>query len=340
MPAAIPGQIVASFRRIRALIVKEKNFPEARKALAGIPDGELYAQYHIAMAAIAMAENDNDIAMAHFEQALAITPDDLRLVAGVGKLRLQEGNNALAREYAERALRLKVSKKAEANAIVSLLQELGDSENAERILSEFLVENPNDSKLRRMLAINQLQAGKLDECERSLNNCLRLDPKNHYSQILMGELLVSKGEKVRGLAILRAADNETCPEKLKDRLLMDTAECYMALDEYSNARDELNRIESSENPRFNYCWGKVHFEAKDYDFALTSLLAAKNAITEQGVEKQNVVASETKEIELQNKCEEIIDELKGKFESINKITPGSPKMQYQNIWSEETGPEF
>ena len=59
MPAAIPGQIVASFRRIRALIVKEKNFPEARKALAGIPDGELYAQYHIAMAKMFRENNQN-----------------------------------------------------------------------------------------------------------------------------------------------------------------------------------------------------------------------------------------------------------------------------------------
>lgn len=321
MAMALPGHLQATFKKVRSLIVKEKNFPEARRILAGVPDGELYAPYHVAMAAIARSEADSAVAMAHLEKALSLTPEDIRLISRIGKLRLQEGHKELAQEYANRALIQKPSKKSDVMALGSFLQRLGDAGNASRILRDAVLQNPNDTKLRRMLAIAQLQLGQLDDCERNLNNCLRLDPKNHYSQILLGELLIAQGDKVRGLAVLRTADNEDCPSRLKERLSIDAAECYIDFGEYSAAKDELTRIQSSNSPRFNYCWGRIQYEEADYEFALSSLMASAKSVALNNATSDSPADPSSLTRENQKSCcEQLISDLAGKLEKMK--TPG------------------
>jgi tetratricopeptide (TPR) repeat protein len=205
------------------------------------------------------------------------------------------------------------------------LQQLGDADNAAKILREAVLQNPNDTKLRRMLAIAQLQLGQLDECERNLNNCLRLDPKNHYSQILLGEILIAQGNKVRGLAVIRSADNDECPSKLKERLSIDAAECYIDLGEYSAAKDELTRVQSSNSPRFNYCWGKIQYQDKDYEFALSSLMSASKSTGPDGDSTDAPIvdpSSLTKE-DQQSRCEQLIHDLAGKLEKLKTTGYGS-----------------
>lgn len=325
MAVVLPGHLKSTFKQVRSLIVKEKNFPEARRILAGVPDGELYAPYHVAMAAIARSESDAAVAMAHLEKALSLTPEDIRLLSRIGKLRLQEGNKVLAQEYASRALLQKPTKKSDVTALASFLQQLGDADNAAKILREAVLQNPNDTKLRRMLAIAQLQLGQLDECERNLNNCLRLDPKNHYSQILLGEILIAQGNNVRGLAVIRSADNDECPSKLKERLSIDAAECYIDLGEYSAAKDELTRVQSSNSPRFNYCWGKIQYQDKDYEFALSSLMSASKSTGPDGDSTDAPIvdpSSLTKE-DQQSRCEQLIHDLAGKLEKLKTTGYGS-----------------
>jgi len=327
MAVVLPGHLKSTFKQVRSLIVKEKNFPEARRILAGVPDGELYAPYHVAMAAIARSESDAAVAMAHLEKALSLTPEDIRLLSRIGKLRLQEGNKLLAQEYANRALLQKPTKKSDVTALASFLQQLGDADNAAKILREAVLQNPNDTKLRRMLAIAQLQLGQLDECERNLNNCLRLDPKNHYSQILLGEILIAQGNNVRGLAVLRSADNDECPSKLKERLSIDAAECYIDLGEYSAAKDELTRVQNSNSPRFNYCWGKIQYQDSDYEFALSSLMAASKIIEPDGVSSEVAIvdpSSLTTE-DQKSRCEELIHDLSGKLEKLKTTGYGSSR---------------
>ena len=322
MAIILPGHLKSTFKEVRSLIVKDKNFPEARRVLAGVPDGELYAPYHVAMAAIARSESDTAVAIAHLEKALSLAPEDIRLLSRIGKLRLQEGNKVLAQECANRALLQKPNKKSDVAVLASLLQQLGDPDNSAKVLREAVLQNPNDLKLRRMLAISQLQLGQLDECERNLNNCLRLDPKNHYSQILLGEILIAQGNKVRGLAIIRSADNDECPSKLKERLSIDAAECYIDLGEYNAAKDELTRVQSSNSPRFNFCWGKIQYQDKDYEFALTSLMAASKSIGTDGDSTDASIvdpSSITKE-DQQSRCEQLIHDLGGKLEKLKTTT--------------------
>lgn len=325
MAVALPGHLKSTFKQVRSLIVQEKNFPEARRILAGVPDGELYAPYHVAMAAIARSESDAAVAMAHLEKALSLTPEDIRLLSRIGKLRLQEGNKELSQEYANKALLQKPTKKSDVTALASFLQQLGDAANAAKLLREAVLQNPNDIKLRRMLAIAQLQLGQLDECERNLNNCLRLDPKNHYSQILLGEILIAQGNKVRGLAVLRSADNDQCPSKLKERLSIDAAECYIDLGEYNAAKDELTRVQSSNSPRFNYCWGKIQYQDKDYEFALSSLMAASRSIGPDGdlTDAPIVDPSSLTKEDQQSRCEQLIHDLAGKLEKLKTAEYGS-----------------
>ncbi len=317
MALVLPGHLKSTFKQVRSLILKEKNFPEARRILAGVPDGELYSPYHVAMAAIARSESDTAVAMAHLEKALSLAPDDIRLISRIGKLRLQEGNTTLAQEYANRALQQKSSKKSDVTALASFLQQLGDYTNAASILRHAVLENPNDTKLRRMLALAQLQLGQLDDCERNLNNCLRLDPKNHYSQILLGEILIAQGNKVRGLAVLRTADNDECPSKLKERLSIDAAECYIDLAEYSAAKDELTRVQNSNSPRFNYCWGKVQYQEGDYEFALTSLMAASKSVAHEDAPSVPPIDPSSLTVEDQKtRCQKLIQDLSSKLEKL------------------------
>lgn len=343
MAVVLPGHLKSIFKQVRSLIVKEKNFPEARRILAGVPDGELYAPYHVAMAAIARSESDAAVAMAHLEKALSLTPEDIRLLSRIGKLRLQEGNKVLAQEYASRALLQKPTKKSDVTALASFLQQLGDADNAAKILREAVLQNPNDTKLRRMLAIAQLQLGQLDECERNLNNCLRLDPKNHYSQILLGEILIAQGNNVRGLAVLRSADNDECPSKLKERLSIDAAECYIDLGEYSAAKDELTRVQSSNSPRFNYCWGKIQYQDKDYEFALSSLMSASKSTGPDGDSTDAPIvdpSSLTKE-DQQSRCEQLIHDLAGKLEKLKTTGYGiSQSGVNQSTIFDDNGDEF
>jgi predicted Zn-dependent protease len=317
MPVALPGHLKSTFKQVRTLIIKEKNYPEARRILAGVPDAELYAPYHIAMSAIARSESDTAVAMAHLESALSLQPDDIRLLCSIGKLRFKEGDKPLAQDYANRALALKPTSKSEAISLASLLQLLGDAGNAAKTLREAVLQNPNDTKLRRMLAISQLRMGQLDECERNLNNCLRLDPKNHYSQILLGEILIAQGNKVRGLALLRSADNDDCSPKLKERLYIDAAECYIDLGEFSAAKDELTRVQISNSARFNYCWGKIQYQEEDYEFALSSLLAALKSVTPNGTSTEPLVDPSSLSKEQQKiRCDQLINDLAGKLEKL------------------------
>jgi Flp pilus assembly protein TadD len=319
MAESIPAHLKNTFKKVRTLIVKDKNFAEARQTLAGIPDGELYTPYHIAMGAIAKTEGDTPVAMAHLEKALSLSPEDIRLISRVGKIRLQEGNKNLAQDYANRALQLKPSRKADVIALAGFLQQLGDSSTAGQLLREAVLKNPNDTRLRRLLAISQLQVGQYDESERNLNNCLRLDPKNHFSQILLGEILIAKGDKSRGLAALRSANNEDCPPKLRERLSLDAAECYIDLAEYSAAKGELTRILGSNNPRFNYCWGKIQFEESDYESALSSLIAASQGLKSAGDTAINTDLTDPamlSEGDQKNRSEKMIHDLAGKLEKL------------------------
>lgn len=340
MAVVLPGHLKSIFKQVRTLIIKDKNFPEARRILAGVPDGELYSPYHVAMAAIARSESDSAVAMAHLEKALSLTPEDIRLISRIGKLRLQEGNKVLAQEYANRALLQKPAKKSDVSALASFLQQLGDASNAAKILRDAVLQNPNDTKLRRMLAIAQLQLGQLDDCERNLNNCLRLDPKNHYSQILLGEILIAQGNKVRGLAVLRTADNDDCPAKLKERLSIDAAECYIDLSEYSAAKDELTRVQNSNSPRFNYCWGKIQYNESDYEFALSSLMAAAKSIDPNGATTNSLVdpSSLSKE-DQKSRCEQLIHDLAGKLEKL-KSSGSSDNMLNQGAAQNDVDDEF
>jgi predicted Zn-dependent protease len=319
---AIPGNLKGTFVQVRTLIKKDKDYPEARRILATVPDGELYTPYHVAMAAIAYAENDKPVALAHLDKALSLSPDDVRLLARTGRIRLQNGERQIAEDYANRGLRQNPEKKGDVTALASLLQQLGDYPNAATLLRNGVLQNPNDTKLRRMLAITQLQMGQLEDCERNLNNCLRLDPKNHYSQIMLGEILIAKGEKVRGLAVLRTADNADCPAKLKERLSLDAAECYVDLGEYGAAKDELTRIQASNSPRFNYSWGRIQYQESDYEFALSSLLAASSGIPGTEPDGAKIDPSTLSAADQKSRCEVLIRELSEKLLKLNASNAG------------------
>ena len=86
-------------------------------------------------------------------------------------------------------------------------------------------------------------------------------------------------------------------------------------------------MQSSNSPRFNYCWGKIQYQDKDYEFALSSLMSASKSTGPDGDSTDAPIvdpSSLTKE-DQQSRCEQLIHDLAGKLEKLKTTGYGSSK---------------
>jgi protein O-GlcNAc transferase len=135
-----------------------------------------------------------DNAKQYFEQALALTPRDPRLLANLGQLASADDDHARARDLFERALAEEPDSGRSARGLARALAELGESEQA----LELLARSPEPkSKLLRAQLLSRL--GRYHEVITLLGEAVLDDPAKF---VLVGGALHELGAHVEACALL------------------------------------------------------------------------------------------------------------------------------------------
>lgn len=278
MPTPIPAQLKPLFKQAKELLSDQQNYIEARRVLASIPSAEQYTQFHTAMSRIATLEGDAELAYAHVERALALTPDDVLILARLGKMSLAKDDKQKAMSFAERAFAVGPSSKKEISILATLFSQLDQPSKTQSLLEAGIEKSPNDPKLRRMMALCLLDLGHLKAAEAELDACLRIAPTNHAATVMLGEIYLKQGLHTQAIKLLRSADNDNCPPKLLGRVNLNVAECQVALGLLQDSKTELMKIENMSGCRYNLVWARIQMAEGNYELCLNSLRAALNSI--------------------------------------------------------------
>ena len=278
MATPIPSSLRPAFKQAKELLVEQKNFSEARRVLASIPDAEAYAQFHTAMSQIASQEGDDDLALAHVERAQSIAPDDIMILARYSKLYIKLGKKQEALDCLEKAYSLGIKSKSSISLVSALYSSLGRYDRAQSLIELGIDKNPNDPKLRRSMAVCLMKADNIAGAEAELDACLRMAPTNHSAIVMLAEIYIKKGSYSKATTLLRSADNENCPEKLHGRVLLNIAESLIHSGSIEKSKQELLRIKNKSGIRYNLTWGNLQSTEKNYDLALKSYTACLNTL--------------------------------------------------------------
>lgn len=278
MPTPIPAQLKPLFKEAKELLTEQQNYSEARRVLASIPSAEQFTQFHTAMSRIATLEGDADLAYAHIERALALTPDDVLILARLGKLCLAKNEKDKALSFAERAYEVGPTSKKDIAILATLFNQLDQPQKTHALLEIGIDKNPNDPKFRRMMALCLLKLDNIKSAEAELDACLRIAPTNHAAIVMLGEIYLKQGLCSQAIKLLRTADNDTCPDKLHGRVILNIAECQLTLGTLHDAKTELMRIDDTIGTRYNYIWGRIQLAEGNHELCLKSLRASLDSL--------------------------------------------------------------
>ena len=289
MATAIPSSLRPSFKQAKELLVEQKNYSEARRVLASIPNAEAYAQFHTAMSQIASQEDDDELALAHIERAHSIAPDDILILARYAKLYIKLGKKQEALDCLEKAYSLGIKSKSAITLVSSLYSSLERYDRAQSLIEIGIDKNPNDPRLRRSMAVCLMKADNISGAESELDACLRMAPTNHSAIVMLAEIYITKGMNSKAISLLRSADNDNCPEKLHGRVMLNLAEALVHSGSVEKAKQELLRIKNKSGIRYNLTWGNLQSTEKNFDLALKSYSACFSTLYK---DDQNAVTSQ------------------------------------------------
>lgn len=288
MASTIPVDLRPAFKEAKELLLEKKNLGEARRVLASIPDAEEFTQFHTAMSKIASLEGDDQLALAHVERAHALSPEDILIIARLAKLFIKLDRNEDALNYLNKAYDQGIKSKKEITIVSTLYSSLGVYHRAQSLIEVGIEKNPNDPRLRRSMAVCLLKTNNIAGAEAELDACLRMAPTNHSAIVMLSEIYIQKSLYSKAITLLRSADNDTCPEKLHGRVLLNLSEAYMQSSSIERSKKELLRIKNKSGIRYNLTWGNLQCIEHNYDLAYKSYLAALNTLL---MDKQDSVSS-------------------------------------------------
>jgi len=117
------------------------------------------------------------------------------------------------------------------------LVEQNDLEGAYELIESALSKHPNDSGLVTVLAQVALQQGRASEAKTLLTRAIELAPNRQVTRVMLSGLLLAEGDPKGALAVLPVEPNAE-----DSRALVIRASSNLQLENYGEARDELERL--------------------------------------------------------------------------------------------------
>ncbi|HEY9855306.1 MAG TPA: tetratricopeptide repeat protein, partial [Stenomitos sp.] len=159
---------------------------------------------HQALAIVALGLDEPQVAMGHYRDALAIAPEDLISLVGLGRLLMVEGEFAEAWELLKQAALLSAGEPEHAEYVslartcaerlAEALASKGKWAEAIRFREEIVQLVPDDPDCRRRLADAFYQAGRKAEAIGVLSALLQADPGDRQAAFLLGEIHRQSGD--------------------------------------------------------------------------------------------------------------------------------------------------
>jgi len=159
----------------------------------GLADRVAGASFHIERAAKAMSRHDLPSAVAAYEQALSIDPDDASTYYNLAVVQMRLGRRAEAIEAFRRALSLDPEHRdSHFNLGVALSKEGRFAEASDHFEKAYSIDTEDDESHLEW-AVSLYELGQNDRAERELKSILEADPDNSRAHLYLGAVLAERG---------------------------------------------------------------------------------------------------------------------------------------------------
>ena len=179
------------------------------------------------------AKEDSQVSFSKLERALKAKPDDADLNAKVAYEYFARRDLREAREYADKALKLKEHHPLASWVKARLLESIGDKTAALDLLKPALDESKPDERVLDLMGLLQLDAGRLDDAEKLYELGRKDDPLSTKWLAGLARVHLRQGNQDKFLGDLaKIADNEADEITVRQTL----AKRYLAAGDFEKAQ--------------------------------------------------------------------------------------------------------
>lgn len=153
------------------------------------------AQIEIDLGTIARAKKQFDLALSHYQHALALQPNDPTVLFNIGQVYRFQQNYAEAEINFQRVIELQPNELRAYNELTNVYLSTGRVAKARETLEQSLRINPNSASLRAMLSTVLLEEGDRRRAETLLEEAEHIDPTLDVVQMARQMLNEHKAKK-------------------------------------------------------------------------------------------------------------------------------------------------
>ncbi len=157
------------------------------------------------------AEGKTSEAIGALEKATRLDPDLPEPHSNIGNLWLESGDREKALAAFREAIRIQPDYADAHNNLGTLLAGMGEFETARKHFEAALRVRPNDARTRYNFAMALGRARQADEAQRQLEEAVRLEPEFADARLVLGNLLMARGNRAGALEQLRKAATAADP---------------------------------------------------------------------------------------------------------------------------------
>jgi tetratricopeptide (TPR) repeat protein len=173
--------------------------------LDGLAD-DCYDSFRLALSAgVAERFRDTDGAIRLLRKAIQLSPNDVSANFQLGRIAMDHGDTALAKQQLERCTVLSPDFADAWAWLSSLYSNSGDKAGADRILLTGLSKSPQSPGLHLMRARSLRDANRIGEAANEFATSIHLRPNEPDPYIELGQMLIAAGQSDAGVEQIRAA---------------------------------------------------------------------------------------------------------------------------------------
>ena len=167
--------------------------PAPAGAAAMSEAGESSPEIHNNLGRIHLSQGALDQALAEFEQALALAPDNAEALLNMGRIQRAKGRVPEAEQFVKRALRVNPNSIAALAQLAEIKRDAGELDESIRLFREALAIDDSPPFLYLGLGDSLQRAGRAGEAERAFHAVLELDPDSFEARYNLGVTYLTRG---------------------------------------------------------------------------------------------------------------------------------------------------
>jgi len=199
VPELGADELAANEERLEVLGYVEKSDGEADE------DGESSPEIHNNLARIHARAGELDQAVAEFEKALALSPNDADALLGLSAIAAQRGNGARAEQLAKIALASNPDFPPALAQLADLRREAGDPRECARLYEQAIALHDAMPGLYLGLGDCQQRAGEFAKAEAAFTRASALDPDSIAAVYNLGVTAFQQGREEEAIALYERA---------------------------------------------------------------------------------------------------------------------------------------